>query len=112
MNSYSPRGVKIHVSKLFRNSKSKTFFLYPHLKFDFFRFFGSNQFENLVIASDLLAFFTWFIVLFEQIESFHTGGSAYGQASMLLAIQTVGFRGRNNFVVRLVGVSIVRGKRC
>ena len=45
-------------------------------------------------------------MLFEQIESFHTGGSAYGQAGMLLAIQTVGFRGRNNFVVRLVGCQL------
>ena len=28
---------------------SMTIFFYPPLKFDFFRFFGSNQFENLVI---------------------------------------------------------------
>ena len=82
-----------------------TYFFYPALKFDFFRFLGSNQYENLAVAS-LLAFFTWFIVLCEQIESFHTGGSAYGQAGMLLPIQTVGFRGRNNFVVRLVGCQL------
>ena len=88
-----------------------TYFFYPPLKFDFFRFLGSNQSWKSCDSIALIAFFTWFIVLFEQIESVHTGGSVYGQASMLLVTQTVGFRGRQ-FCSTISRVSIVRAKRC